>query len=164
MQASDLPLREIHLPEAVAWWPPAIGWWLLVFLVLALVWLGFWFFRRLLHSKKAVRSAKKLLAELKNDSSLDQAQKLAKLSMLLRRVAISLSPDKTVAGLTGQAWLQYLDRNTTGGPFNEGVGRLLMESPYRQLPPSEKEISQLFELCEDWLKSCDKMPKPNKIR
>ena len=34
-------LRDIHLPQAVHWWPPAPGWWLVAALVLALtVWLS----------------------------------------------------------------------------------------------------------------------------
>ena len=30
-------LRDIHLPDPLSWWPPAIGWWLLVIGSLALV-------------------------------------------------------------------------------------------------------------------------------
>ena len=33
----SLPLRDIHLPDAVSWWPPAPGWWLVTGLLLALV-------------------------------------------------------------------------------------------------------------------------------
>jgi len=34
-------LRDIHLPEAVHWWPPAPGWWIVAALLLALtIWLS----------------------------------------------------------------------------------------------------------------------------
>ena len=33
---SQLPLRDIHLPDAVAWWPPAFGWWIVAALVVLL--------------------------------------------------------------------------------------------------------------------------------
>ena len=36
MNPTDLSqLRDIHLPEAVPWWPPAPGWWMLFALVIA---------------------------------------------------------------------------------------------------------------------------------
>ncbi|MGH8222486.1 MAG: DUF4381 family protein, partial [Woeseiaceae bacterium] len=40
MDPQQIPLRDLHLPEAVGWWPPAPGWWLLIALaVAALLWL-----------------------------------------------------------------------------------------------------------------------------
>lgn len=40
-------LRDIHLPEAVGWWPPAPGWWLLTLLFLsALVYAVLWWRQR----------------------------------------------------------------------------------------------------------------------
>ena len=30
MDPTQLPLRDIHLPEAVSWWPLAPGWWFLI--------------------------------------------------------------------------------------------------------------------------------------
>ena len=32
-----LPLRDLHLPEPVGWWPPAPGWWILLLLVTTLL-------------------------------------------------------------------------------------------------------------------------------
>lgn len=158
MQASELPLRDIHLSEVASWWPPAIGWWLLAIIIALFIFLGYWLYRRPRHAKLALKSAKIKLAELKQDSGLDGGQKLARLSILLRRVAISLSPDRTVAGLTGQAWLAYLDRPMNGSPFSNGMGRLLIESPYQRTPPTAEETDQLFALCESWLKTCNKKP------
>ena len=40
LDPSQLPLRDIHLPEVIGWWPPAIGWWILAAVVLlaAVLW------------------------------------------------------------------------------------------------------------------------------
>ena len=40
MGPDQLPLRDLHLPEPINWWPLAPGWWLVIALVLfALGWL-----------------------------------------------------------------------------------------------------------------------------
>jgi len=73
--------------------------------------------------------------------------------VLVRRVAISVSPRAKAAGLTGRQWLEFLDASVKGLPFSEGIGQLLADAPYRKTPPTELEVSQLIDLCEDWLKA-----------
>ena len=34
MNPAELPLRDIHLPEPVSWWPMAPGWWWVIGLLL----------------------------------------------------------------------------------------------------------------------------------
>jgi hypothetical protein len=152
MQPAQLPLRDIHLPEAIGWWPPAIGWWLLAVLIPLLIAFLYWLYKRLT-SRTAIKAAKNNLAAIKQNPALNNNQKLRELSMLIRRVAISVNPRTETASLTGRQWLAFLDNSVTGAPFSEGCGQLLAEAPYRNTTPSELEISQLISLCEDWLKA-----------
>jgi hypothetical protein len=117
-----------------------------------LIFLLVWFYKRLTR-KTAIKTANKILAQIKQDASRDNLQKLSDLSVLIRRVAISVSPRDKAAGLTGRQWLAFLDRSVKGLPFSEGVGQLLADAPYRKTQPTELEISQLVNLCEDWLKA-----------
>ena len=151
MNPSFLDLKDIHEPEAIAWWPPALGWWILAVSALLLIILLIWFYNRLTR-KTAIKTASKILAEIKQDSSQDNLQKLSALSVLVRRVAISVSPRVKVASLTGCQWLTFLDQSVKGKSFSEGIGQLLVNAPYRQKLPTDLEISQLISLCEDWLK------------
>lgn len=155
MPAADLPLRDIHIPDAIGWWPPAVGWWLLVVLVPLLLGFLFWLYKRLVR-RTALKTARNMLKTLKNDSSLDNLTKIAELSALLRRVAISTDTRSKVAGLTGQNWLHYLDGSIKGAPFSEGPGRLLLNAPYQKATPSEPALQDVFQLCEDWLKAQSK--------
>ncbi|WP_411728283.1 DUF4381 domain-containing protein [Methyloglobulus sp.] len=155
MESGQLPLRDIHLPEAIGWWPPALGWWLLAILILLVIGLLFWLYKHLTR-KTAVKAAKKLLLEIKQDTQRENSQKLKDLSALLRRVAISTTTRNECAGLTGQQWLEFLDRSKKGSSFTEGAGQLLANAPYQKSPPTDQEISQLTSLCEDWLNAQNK--------
>lgn len=152
MPPTQLDLKDIHLPEAIAWWPPALGWWILAVLIPLLILMLVKIYQHLTR-KTAHKTAKKMLADIKQDSSKDNFQKLRELSVLLRRVAISVSPKEDVAGLTGRAWLDFLDSSLTGAPFAEGVGACLASETYRKTPLAEIEITQLISLCEAWLKA-----------
>ena len=158
MPTTQLPLKDIHLPEAIGWWPPAIGWWLLAILIPLLIAVLYWFYKRLTR-KTAIKTAKKNLATIKENPALDNNQKLRELSMLVRRVAITVSPRTEAASLTGRQWLEFLDKSLTDAPFSEGCGQLLADAPYRNTLPTELEISQLISLCEDWLKAQTKQAK-----
>ncbi len=152
MNPIPLDLKDIHEPEAIGWWPPAIGWWILAVTIPLLIVFSVWLYKRLTR-KTALKTANKLLAQIKQDTTRDNLQKLCDLSMLVRRVAISVSPRDKAAGLIGRQWLAYLDTSVKGLPFSEGVGQLLADAPYRSTPPTEQETSQLIDLCEDWLKA-----------
>jgi hypothetical protein len=150
MQTTPLPLKDLHMPEMIGWWPLALGWWLLaVVIVLTIIFL-IWLYKRLTR-KTAIKTAKKILQEIKRDSTADNGKKLSELSILIRRVAISVTPGNKAASLTGHAWLSFLDASVTGSPFSEGIGRYLADAPYQKLPPENLEISQLISLCENWL-------------
>ncbi|MGZ4991889.1 MAG: DUF4381 domain-containing protein [Methylobacter sp.] len=152
MNPTLLDLKDIHEPEAIGWWPPAIGWWILAVLIPLLILLLVWLYKRLTR-KTAIKTANNILAQIKQDQTRDNLQKLSDLSVLVRRVAISVSPRAKAAGLTGRQWLEFLDRSVKGLPFSDGAGRLLADAPYRKTPPTEQELSQLIDLCEDWLKA-----------
>ena len=158
MQETELPLKDIHLPDAISWWPPAIGWWLLALLIPILIVFSYWLYKRLTR-KTALKTAKNALSAIKLNAELDNTQKLRELSILLRRVAVSLAPRTEVASLTGHSWLAFLDQSLIGAPFSQGGGQLLITAPYRNTAASAEEINVLINLCEDWLKAQTKPAK-----
>ena len=133
MNPEELPLRDLHLPDAVGWWPLAPGWWLLG--VLAMLALGWLVRRYLAHRRRgaARRYALKRLEALSAEYARDgNAVALgAELSELVRRTMLAYAPRADVAGLTGEAWLEWLDRDLDRSHFAEGDGRPLIEWPYR---------------------------------
>lgn len=145
-----LQLKDIHLPEAVGGWPPAIGWWLLPILIIFFTALLWWFYKKVTE-KSALKSGKIFLEQIKLAQGSD-LQKLRELSSWLRRVSMSVSGREAVAGLTGEKWLKKLDESVEGSPFNEGIGRCLAEAHYRKKLPDGCDIPALTALCEQWLK------------
>lgn len=126
-------LRDWHLPEPVAWWPPAPGWWLVAGLALAALVLGWALWRRRRRQGAAVRAALSRLAALTQalHTGGDQRRFAAEVSQLLRRLALIRYPRERVAGLTGSAWLAFLDTTGGGDGFTRGPGRVLADRPYR---------------------------------
>jgi len=144
-------LRAYHLPDSPSWWPPAPGWWaLLVILIVAGLFFAWWFARR--RSRGA--AARQVLRELaglreRADRDGESPDLLRELSRLLRRFAIAIYPRQDVAALTGDAWLQFLDRHGGAGSFQQGPGRQLAEAPYRAEPATG--FDELLALVEDWV-------------
>jgi hypothetical protein len=149
---SSLALRDIHLPEAISWFPPALGWWLLVFLI-PLIIFGAWGLFKRLTRYTALKSADKLLATIKVDSDLGDLEKLQQISIWLRRVSISTAVRQQSAGLTGKSWLNYLDNSIQGSPFSQGIGQCLIDVQFRRTAPDDLDINGLIALCESWLKA-----------
>ncbi|MEN8261656.1 MAG: DUF4381 domain-containing protein [Pseudomonadota bacterium] len=90
------------------------------------------------------------LFTLRIDTGLQDSEKVRRLSVLMRRIAVSTYPRTEVAGLTGAAWLDFLDGSTPHKPFAQGAGRLLADAPYRS--QLDEDLGELFALCEDWIR------------
>lgn len=95
-------LRDIRLPEAVGWWPPAPGWWALLVLALLAVGGGLvWNFRRRRRARSlALRELERL------DAGADPLVFATGLSVLLRRVALTRDP--AAGTLQGADWSGFL--------------------------------------------------------
>lgn len=151
--SASLPLRDVHAPPPVSWWPPAPGWWLLALLAALLAAAAWWWLRRRRRQRLAAVSLAR--GELEGIESAfrtgeEPEEVVRRLSMLLRRVCISVFPRTEAAGLTGRAWLAFLDRSLPRPAFSEGPGRVLAEAPYRP-SVSAGEIEPLLALAREWL-------------
>lgn len=149
----QLPLRDIHLPAHISWWPPAPAWWILTGLIILSVMLSWWWYRRRQKQRlSAIYLAGMELRHLRRQFAQehDARQLVRDLSVLLRRVSISAFPRTETASLTGMAWLEHLDMPLQDSPFSSGPGRLLVSAPYQNDVPLE-QVEPLFELCESWI-------------
>ncbi len=152
MTPDTLPLRDIHLPPEPGWWPPAPGWWLIAAVLLGAGVAAYAWRRR----RRAYAPHRDVLARL---AALERAQlapvdALAELSVLLRRLALTLYPRRRVAGLTGRAWLEFLGDTGGGGAFAADAGRWLLDGPYRRdARPARAELEALFDAAREWVRA-----------
>jgi Sec-independent protein translocase protein TatA len=169
MEAED-PLSEladIHLPDAVAFWPPAPGWWVLAVLVLlALVLLyrkqlARVFLRRRLGS--ALRELDDALNAFKAAPERNEAglQLLQTFNAVLKRVALVHYADPELPGLNGRAWLRFLDARMHSADFTVGAGQVLGDGIYR--PVFNADVDALHALCRRWVEQCYLQPKPKPV-
>lgn len=139
-------LRDIHTPDTVSWWPIADGWLLLFKLIVVLILLGCFLYRR----KQAQSWRKVALAELESiRQQPDSLQQVQAISALLRRVAVTCYPRYKVASLTGEAWLRFLDSGLKEARFQKQA-TILVSAPYTR---GDVDVQPLFELSEVWIKS-----------
>ena len=151
----ELPLRDIHLPGEITFWPPAPGWWILMALVITAMVVGWLLYQRNRRYKlSATRMAGVQLQEIitRYETDKDPVELLRQLSILLRRLSISLFPRTEVASLTGQDWLAFLDRQTRQDNFSTATGRLLCEAVYRREVRAD-EAELVLKYSQDWIKS-----------
>ena len=144
-------LKDIHLPQAVEWWPPAIGWWIVLILLLLAVgggsyWL-WWRYKRMAYKREAIAQMDAIRSnylKARNDQQL-----LSEISSLLKRTAITRYGRDEIAGLAGEQWLNFLDRTGQTSEFTQGSGRVLTT---RFSPQPQVDSSELLNAVEHWLK------------
>jgi len=122
-------LRDIHLPPAPDWWPPAPGLWILALLCAICIVLALYTLRRTALRRRLRRAVLAELDRAIEGAGSDRTALAAELSLFLRRMA--LRDDPAAAALRGEAWLQWLDERAGDTTFSCGIGRTLLDAPYR---------------------------------
>lgn len=153
MTASTPPsldaLRDIHLPPAPALLPPVEWLFILVFLaVVAAAWWGMRFMRRR-RLRIALRELGRITATHTRDA--DTTALARGLSRLLRGYAMTCFPQEPVAGLSGRAWLQFLDAHGGKGTFSDGAGAALETLPYQAR--GDVDVAALVAVVRRWLEA-----------
>ena len=133
MDENAIPLRDLHLPEAIGWWPLAPGWWVLLALVIvALAYTAWRLYKRwqfYAPRRYALRELARFEAEYLEHR--DPVALGKQLSELLRRGMLAYAPREEVAGLTGDDWLAWLDEGMPLPYFHTEGGKSLLDLPYR---------------------------------
>jgi membrane protein implicated in regulation of membrane protease activity len=155
-----LPLRDIHLPDPVSWWPPAPGWWLLlvlsILLIVGLIWLvKRW--RRPVLRKRAREELESIFQQYQQHG--DRHRLVQQLSVAIRRVVMSYAGRSSAAGVTGAEWHQRINQLGGSAGFSEDVIYLLSRAPYQKQPQiSDEQVSQLESQFRAWLSALSKGP------
>ena len=156
MQIPLAELKDIHLPPAPSWWPPAPGWWIVSFLMLTLIGFGLYKWRQRQLRQHPIKLALFELAQLdlKTEDTTQQSLVLQDLSALVRRFCIVFFPQRAIAGLCGQQWLEFLRQEFSGKikgqdrELNDNDLRPLIEDTYS--PNSNTDLVALGQIVEQW--------------
>lgn len=155
-----LPLKDIHLPEPVSWWPPAVGWWLLpvaAALIGVLLWILISAARRMLAQRRLRKQALGELMQIQRELETggNAARAMERLSVLLRRVAVTVHPDRGVAGSVGRDRVDWLRRTGPAGLDGDAL-ETLIEAPYR--PAADIAPRPVFDAAARWIRHATSRP------
>lgn len=152
MDPAEIPLRDIHLPEAIGWWPPAVGWWVVLGLVVLtiVVAMFYWKWRA---RRRVRRSALSELSAIESRfrEHRDTHRLAQDLSRLARRTALATDPTRDAAADTGAAWGQRLDELSKNGVTDPLIKTALVRAPYR--PAESIDGDALLQAFRPWLAS-----------
>ena len=152
MGPSQLPLKDIHLPDPIGWWPIAPGWWILMLLIVLITVIAVLVVEALQTLCGQKVRTPRILKQLKANQDFTSRERMEILSVLIRRACLSTFPRREqTAGLSGRNWLNFLDRSLNDGRFSGDEGKILLEAPYRK--DASGDFNAVFELCEDWIKA-----------
>jgi len=152
---ADNMLRDIHLPDAVSWWPPAIGWWILLALLLLAIYLLPKLYRYLTF-KPLSRVCQEEFENIKiaYNKQQDLSILIQSISKLLRQISMSFHGRDKVANLTGDAWINSLNDLTEENYFQEELKNTLINAPYQKNINIDARL--IIDTTQDWI---DNLPK-----
>ncbi|MEM9334100.1 MAG: DUF4381 domain-containing protein [Pseudomonadota bacterium] len=143
MNPAEIPIRDLHLPPEISWWPLAPGWWVILAIVAIVLVLSVRAFLKNRSASRARRFALRQMEQAKVEYQTHGNLVMlgTSLSELLRRTMLAYAPRDEVAGLSGDAWADWLDRDLPQPLFAKGEGRALLELPYRNPKADTSDVN-----------------------
>ena len=136
-------LRDIHLPEAVGWWPLAPGWWILMFISLAIL---ITLITRTIRNNKL--NAYRVSATLETHEAFalwqkgnDTAVYLKTINAILKRISLHHDSTSSVANQSGINWVESLNQ-ASKQPLSEETMQALGVACYQTKPETDVEHVQ----------------------
>lgn len=148
-------LRDIHLPDASLWWPPAPAWLLLLILLVAAM-IGLWLRHRYRYPslrRLSLNELGRIRARLREGQG--ESEVLRELCRLLRRTLMAYHGRRGVAASTGDAWTEQLQSLASGG-FDAAQLQLLSQGRYRR--DCNFDAEALLQACETWIRELPRRP------
>ena len=108
-------LRDIHLPDAITWWPLAPAWWLLIILSLGAV---IYSCTMLLKRYRGRLYRRQALLRLQQIQGCEQQQLIA-LFEILKQVSASAYPQHNFASLAPRDFVYFLQNSCKNSVFND---------------------------------------------
>lgn len=149
-------LHDIEGLDPISAWPLAIGWWILIAIGIIIFVAIICFVAVRIAFKRSWKSDTfdKLASLEQNLSDETGRETLMALSEYIRRIALRRYSRNECAGLSGQAWLQWLTQNDPKNFDWEKHGTLMIEVPYapvdKRLPAHQ--IKELIQAVRNWVR------------
>ena len=152
-------LADIHLPEPVSYWPPAIGWWVLAAIALVLLTI---LFRKFANSRRQQKICQYAVAELQrcydnyshtDPANIDQSKLdyVNQFNTVVRRVALVHYPHANAASLDGTSWVDFIRQKGESSLMTDDIAAALQYGRFQTKCDVDVDAMQSFG--QQWVES-----------
>lgn len=136
-----LPLRDIHLPLPIGFWPLAQGWWIVIGIMGLLLLIGAYVLYRH-YQPTALKQALATLDEILDNRSLPVESQNQSISLLLKQLAVTTYGREQVAPLMGPAWVIWVEGKIGTHPLSTQMKRFLALGAYSRTVDAITDAAQ----------------------
>ena len=151
-QAILAQLRPNHLPEAISYWPLAIGWWLLLASTISIISVMTYLFiikrQKNKYRRLGLQLAKKIHKKFIEHGN--KRQFAHDSNRLLKKVALQAFPRQNIANLNGKEWLDFLYQSSGNKQFKTMGAAAFGSSRFK--PHQDPDVTQINPLTISWIK------------
>lgn len=155
--ATQLQLRDIHLPDTSVAWPPATGWWVALILLIAVV-VGLYLLIAYLRKPTVKKTALAQFIHIQHAFKTQQNHTLLaqQLHILLRQIVLNYFPREQAASSDGEVFNKQLQSINPKQVINDDILDILTNAAYQQ--QIEYDADALLLSIEQWLKGLKRRP------